>query len=74
MLERLGKITKRVTPTESVKVVDDPDDNKIIECAVAARSEFIVTNDKALLRVREYKGVRILNLAGFLEHRESKFE
>jgi len=33
--ERLARLTRRVTPTETVAVVDDPDDNRIIECALA---------------------------------------
>ena len=31
-------------------VPDDPDDNRIVECAVEAKSEVIVTGDKHLLR------------------------
>jgi putative PIN family toxin of toxin-antitoxin system len=35
--------TRRVTPTESVNVVSDSQDNRILECAQAAGSEFIIT-------------------------------
>lgn len=38
----------------------DPDDNRIIECAVASQAEFILTYDKHLLKLKEYEGVKIL--------------
>ena len=68
MREGLAKITHRVTPSQTVNVVDDPDDNRIIECAIAAGSDCIVTNDKALLRLGQYEGIPIIRLADFLQH------
>jgi putative PIN family toxin of toxin-antitoxin system len=45
----------------------DPDDEKVLECAVAAEADFIVTGDKKhLLPLREYRGVEILSPAEFL--------
>ena len=42
-------------PTERLDVVrDDPDDNRVLECAVAAGSRYIVTGDAALLRLGSY--------------------
>ncbi len=38
----------------------DPDDNRIIECAMASQAEFILTYDKHLLKLKEYEGVKIL--------------
>ena len=69
MKETLLKIANRVTPTRRVKVVDDPDDDRIIECALAAGSDCIVTNDKALLRVGSYEGIEIVSVADFLQRR-----
>ncbi len=40
-----------VTPTQRLDIADDPDDDRIIECAVAAGSDFIVTYDTDLLRM-----------------------
>ena len=47
--------TNRVTPKHAVKVVDDPDDDRIIECAAEAGSDFIITNDKALTAPRRVR-------------------
>jgi putative PIN family toxin of toxin-antitoxin system len=49
---KLAKLTNRVMPVETVSVIkEDPDDNRILECADAARSDFIVSEDKDLLRL-----------------------
>ena len=41
-------------------VKEDPDDDKIIECAIESNSEYILTYDNHLLQIKEYKGVKIL--------------
>ena len=43
----------------------DPDDNRILECAVEAGSDFIITADKDLLRLESYAGIRIIQAADF---------
>jgi putative PIN family toxin of toxin-antitoxin system len=47
-------------------VLDDPDDNKFIECAVAGGAEYIISGDKHLKSIREYQGIQILTPAMFL--------
>lgn len=45
----------RVHPTQTIDAVpEDPDDNRVLECAVAAGSRYIVTGDAALLRLGRY--------------------
>jgi putative PIN family toxin of toxin-antitoxin system len=59
---------RTVAPAVQLDVVkDDPDDNKIVECAVTAGSDYIVTGDKDLLRLGKYDAIRIVNVADFLE-------
>ena len=55
------KVSRRITVID-----DDPDDDKFIECAVASRAGFIVSGDKHLLNLKEYKGIRILKATDFL--------
>jgi predicted nucleic acid-binding protein len=47
-------------------VPDDPDDNRIVECAVKAGSDYLVTGDKHLLRVGSYGLLSIVKVAEFL--------
>jgi len=48
-------------------IVEDPDDDKFIECAVALEAEYIVTGDKAFLSYEKYMGIKILSASNFLK-------
>jgi predicted nucleic acid-binding protein len=43
------------------------DDNRVIECAAAAGSGFIVSGDKHLLDLSQFRNVRIVKLADFMK-------
>ena len=53
-------------------VAPDPGDDKIISCAVEAQADFIVTGDKALLKLGEYQGIKIINAETFIKVLEKK--
>jgi predicted nucleic acid-binding protein len=62
-----------VTPVEAVHVVQaDADDDAILECAAAARSDFLVTGDKHLLKLGSFRGTRIIKPASFLALRRGR--
>lgn len=43
-------------PTERINVIDaDPDDDRVLECAIGSNSHFIVSGDKHLLTLGEYR-------------------
>ncbi|MGO9261901.1 MAG: putative toxin-antitoxin system toxin component, PIN family [Bryobacteraceae bacterium] len=66
--ENLAKIGNLVVPAQAVDVIrEDPDDNRILECAVTAGSDFIVTYDKDLLRLGVYGSITIVTAADFLQ-------
>lgn len=48
------------------RIKDDPDDNAILECALAVDAEYIVTGDPHLLSLDSFKGMQILTPATFL--------
>ena len=50
------------------EIHDDPDDNKILECAVAGEVDIIVTQDNHLLKLKEFEGITILSPHGFLKY------
>ncbi len=65
--EELGGFTTLVRPTRRIDAVpEDPDDNRVLERAVAAGSRYIVTGDRALLRLGRFEGVQILRVADFM--------
>jgi putative PIN family toxin of toxin-antitoxin system len=56
-----------VYPKRKLKIVKkDPTDNKILECALEAQASFIVSGDKHLLEIKEYKGIKIIPPKEFL--------
>lgn len=65
---KLETFTEIVRPTISLQVVeDDPDDDRVLECAIQGRADFIVTGDRHLLKLSTYKGIPILTVRRFLE-------
>jgi len=56
-----------VNPIESVNLVhgDEPD-NRIIECAIAAGTDTIVTDDQHLLKLRSFRNTLIMTPREFL--------
>lgn len=69
LIEGIAKFAKNVKPKTCVnEIKKDPTDNKILECALEARADFIVSGDiKHLLFLGSYKGIRILNSRDFLD-------
>ena len=61
LFSHLIKVGERIEFIE-----EDPEDNKILECAVSSNAGFIVTQDKHLLRLKEFKGIRIVTPSDFL--------
>jgi len=58
-----------VDPKERISVIKGNDaDNRILECAVEASADFLITGDKEhLLPLRHFRGIRIVSPAAFLE-------
>jgi putative PIN family toxin of toxin-antitoxin system len=57
-----------VVPGESIRVVEaDPSDNKFLEAAVTGQADYIVSGDKHLRDLKEFRGIAILTPSAFLE-------
>lgn len=54
-------------PERIISLLDDDDDNRVLEAAVAGACDYIVTGDKDLLRLKQFKGIAIVTAAGFLK-------
>lgn len=58
----LTKIGKLIKIGEKVNVVKrDPDDNKILECALAGKADLIVTIDQDLIKLKQFRGIGIIH-------------
>ena len=66
-VNQILSFTKYVHPDLSFNAVPtDPDDNRVLECAVGADSEVIVTGDTDLLALRNFRTIKIQNVSEFL--------
>lgn len=57
-----------VYPTNAHQIVaEDPDDDAIIDCAVAASADIIVSGDRHLIDLKEIQGIPVITPAMFAE-------
>jgi putative PIN family toxin of toxin-antitoxin system len=67
MRAEVATFTRHIIPTVSLDAVPgDPDDNTILECAVAAGSAFVVTGDNHLLVLESFRGIEMVTVNDFL--------
>lgn len=54
-------LAKVVKPADFIAIIiDDPDDNSVLECAIAARADVIVSGDNHLLNLSSFRNMPIL--------------
>ncbi len=67
-LSRLDAVATSVMPQRVISgVVTDPNDDPIIDLAISARVEYLVTGDKRILAVGKYEGVKMLTAREFYD-------
>ncbi len=67
IIEKLETNSKTFKPTISITDCRDPKDNKFLELAVTAKSNFIITGDDDLLVLNPFRGISILSASNFLK-------
>ncbi len=61
-------ICEMVVPSRKLAAVkEDPYDNMVLECAVEARVDYVVSGDGHLLKLGRFEDIPILSPAQFLE-------
>jgi predicted nucleic acid-binding protein len=67
-VEPLTQSAELIFPTErATGATPDPGDEMVLECALAAEADYIVSGDKKhLLSLREFHGIRIVSPSDFL--------
>jgi putative PIN family toxin of toxin-antitoxin system len=63
LISRAGTIVK---PRQDIHLLRDDPDNRILECALEAMADVIVTGDRHLLKLRSFQGIAIIRLRDFL--------
>ena len=66
-VEKLVLMSKMVVPAIKIAVVkEDPDDDKILECAVAGDVNYLISKDNHLLNIVKYGKIKIVTPEEFL--------
>ncbi|MDI6603573.1 MAG: putative toxin-antitoxin system toxin component, PIN family [Thermoanaerobacteraceae bacterium] len=63
----IDNLAEFVHVTSNITVSRDKDDDKFINCAIDGNCSYIISGDKDLLEIKEYKGIRILTVKEFLQ-------
>jgi len=64
-LEKIAIITPAQLSVAAIK--EDPTDDKYLACALEGQADFIVSGDHHLTSLKQFRGIRILHPAAFLE-------
>lgn len=64
----LVRKSKIATPSSRFKIIkEDPDDDVVLNTAYAGKAQYIVTGDRHLLALKEFKRIKIVTVAQMLE-------
>ena len=65
-LKLLSRASEVLKPKSRVTVIKDQADNRILECALDAHADIVVTGDRHLLGLKKFQDIAIVRLADFL--------
>ena len=68
IVREIESISDLVVPVRRIEAIGpDPYDDMVLECAVTADADYIVTGDAHLLELKEFEAIRIVTPAQFLK-------
>ena len=67
LLRGIGRVATVIKTRPYLHLLSDEPDNRILECALAAEANLIVTGDKHLLSLKHFQNISIVTLSRFLE-------
>jgi putative PIN family toxin of toxin-antitoxin system len=73
IIETVFSISAVTTVAESIDIIKgDPADNRILECAISADVDYIISGDAHLLNLKIFRGIKIVSPSDFLHIMNSK--
>lgn len=61
VLEEIEEFASLTIPKERISVVSEHEaDNRILECALEAKADFLISGDKHLLSLRDFRNISIV--------------
>lgn len=68
LFEKQAKKTfKFVDPKESIDILEDDPDNRVLEAALEGKCNLIITGDNELLELTKFKDIKIITPGDFLQ-------
>ncbi|MDI6603138.1 MAG: putative toxin-antitoxin system toxin component, PIN family [Patescibacteria group bacterium] len=69
VLKKIKEKSKIIYPKTRISIIKEKkDDNRILECAIAAETQYLISRDKRhILPLKQYKETKILSPADFLK-------
>ncbi len=65
---KIALMSTIVKPDHKLNAIkEDPDDNRVLECAAFAGADVIISGDAHLLKLRKYAGIDILTAGNFIK-------
>lgn len=65
-IQEISQTATVLRPRPTLHVLKDEPDNRILECAMAAQADWIVSGDRHLLALKRHASSAIMSLADFL--------
>ena len=67
IISEIESISHIVFPSVNLQVVDkDPDDNKILDCAMEANVDVTISGDNHLLELNRFQDIEIIKASDFI--------
>lgn len=70
VVETMRNLAEVIQPRSRVSICGDENDNRVLECAVDGRAEWIISGDLHLLELQSYQGVKVVTVGDFLNQLE----
>ena len=66
-IRTIGYSAELVKPFGKIDVLSNGADNRILECAVEGKADYVVSGDRHLLELKKFKGIQILSAAELIK-------
>ena len=64
-IQEISQVATVLRPRPTLHILKDEPDNRILECAIAAQAEYLVSGDRHILALKHHAGIRMISLAEF---------
>jgi putative PIN family toxin of toxin-antitoxin system len=66
LLDSILKTAIRVSPLQTCSACSDPDDNQLLDCALAADAQYVITGNLKHIPIK-WHGIQVINARGLLD-------